>query len=164
MATKISEQHDRMKRWYAKFESTDRDREHNVTSENYVDEIYAFFMNCYHLKDWIKNDVQVDVAVRKQVEDYISGNRPLSLCADLCNSLKHLVLTKPPRSGEGPAFGKKKYALKLGTGPARISLKYQVETARGPVDAFDLATECVAAWDRFMAENGLVHDRPTRRQ
>jgi hypothetical protein len=25
-------------------------------SSDYEDDIYAFFMHCYHLKDWIKND------------------------------------------------------------------------------------------------------------
>ena len=54
MAAKHREQYDRMMRWYARMKATDSGREHAVASDNYVDEIYAFFLNCYHLKDWIK--------------------------------------------------------------------------------------------------------------
>jgi len=155
MVAKYLEQYKRVRRWWTRLESLDRGRVHEVESENYVDEIYAFFLNCYHLKDWIKNDPEVSTTVQQQVEDHINRNRSLKLCADLCNSLKHLVLTKKQRSGEGPAFGKKDYALKLGGGRARIALNYQVDTTGGPVDAFQLASDCVEAWEDFLSARGL---------
>jgi hypothetical protein len=148
------DQYDRMKRWYAIFAALDQGRLHDVTAENYVDEIYAFFMNCYHFKDWIKHDSAVGVSVQQSVEGHINLNRPLKLCADICNSLKHLTLTSQ-RSQEGPTFGKKEYGLTLGGGPPTINLKYQIDTATGPIDAFQLATECVDAWDTFLSANGL---------
>ena len=149
-------QYDRMKRWYERFTVITQGRLHDTPSENYLDEIYAFFLNCYHLKDWIKNDSTVAVHIQQAVEPYINSNRSLSLCADICNSLKHLHLTSS-RSGENPAFGRKQFALNLGTGiPTTISLKYQVDTRTGPIDTFDLATECVSAWDTFLNANGLL--------
>ena len=30
-----------------------------IISSDYEDDVYAFFMHCYHLKDWIKNDASV---------------------------------------------------------------------------------------------------------
>ena len=149
------EQYGRVQRWHTRFQTLDAGREHNVSSDNYVDEIYAFFMNCFHLKDWIKHDRAVSTPVRDAVEDYVNSERALCLCADICNSLKHLELVRS-RSGEGPTFGKKAFGLVLGPGePPVISLKYEIETASGPVDAFQLATECVASWDAFLANNGL---------
>jgi hypothetical protein len=139
------EQYDRMRRWYDRFSAVNDGRLHDVQSENYLDEIYAFFQNCYHLKDWIKNDSLVPSNIRASVESSINSNRALSICADICNSLKHLQL-KSDRSGENPTFGKKLYAVTVGPGfPITISLKYEVETNSGPIDAFVLATECVTA-------------------
>jgi hypothetical protein len=154
MAALYREQYDRMKRWYDRFVALDQGRSHDVPSDNYLDEIYAFFMNCYHLKDWIKHDGTVAPTVQQAVEPHINSSRPLKLCADICNSLKHLSLTSS-RSGENPAFGKKQFGLALGTGPTTINLKYEIDTATGPIDAFQLATECVDAWDTFLAANGL---------
>ena len=150
------EQNDRMRRWYARFEVIDKGREHDAPSDNYVDEIYAFFLNCYHLKDWIKHDPAVPATVQLAVEGYVSGNRSLRVCADICNSLKHLRLTRPEKSGESPTFGAKHFAVSLGPGlPTTISLKYEVDTAGGPEDAFLIATENVAAWDGFLGAHCL---------
>jgi hypothetical protein len=149
------EQYDRMKRWYERFAAIDQGRPHDIASDNYLDEIYAFFLNCYHLKDWIKFDSAVPFKDQQAVEGHISANRSLRLCADICNSLKHLRL-KSNRSGESPAFGKKHFALALGSGrPPTVSLKYEVDTANGLEDAFKLATECVSAWDGFLSAHGL---------
>jgi len=157
-AVKYMEQYDRMRRWYEKLRSLAQGRPHDMPSDNYLDEVYAFFLNCHHLKDWIKHDPSVDGSVQQRVEPHIGSSRPLRLCADLCNSLKHLRLTKTPRSGENPQFGRKRFGLALGSGPAVISLQYyEVETGTGPIDALDLASQCVAAWDDFLVANRLKH-------
>jgi len=143
-----------MIRWYRRFCELSAGRQHTVDSEYYIDDIYAFFQNCYHLKDWLKNDNTIDAKIRSSVEDLIDLTRPLRLCADLCNSLKHLHL-RTDRSGESPAFAKKRYALNLGSQDPKISLHYDVKTSRGIEDAFALATDCIEAWDTFLHENGL---------
>jgi hypothetical protein len=157
------EQYDRMMRWYDRFAAIDAGRVHDRASDNYLDEIYAFFMNCYHLKDWIINDGSIPALTSHIVESYINGSRPLQLCGDICNSLKHLSLRtdkkvpgKIGRSGEAPSFGKKLFKLGLGGGnPPTISLEYEVNTSNGAEDAFKLATDCVTAWDDFMKKHGL---------
>lgn len=107
------EQYDRMKRWYDRFAALNSGRQHNMTADNYLDEIYAFFLNCYHLKDWLRSDSTIPAAVQQSVEPHINVNRSLRLCADLCNSQKHLVL-RQSRSGENPTLGAKQYGLTLG--------------------------------------------------
>ena len=159
MPSDYREQYERLRRWYAKLAKLHGGREHDVASDNYVDEIYAFFMNCYHLKDWIRKDAAVPAAVRDAVEDYIDANRALRLCADICNSLKHVTLTKP-RSGESPSFGRKRYRFALGSGAPRIGLTYEIDASGGKTDAFTLAGECIAAWDAFLALHGLSDPAP----
>jgi len=105
-------------------------------------------MNCYHLKDWIIND-PVEKVDSKIAEDYITKNRELSICADICNGLKHVHL-KRERSKESPEFGKMKAKLCLGTEPTTIAVKYEIKTKSGPIDAFDLATKCMKAWEDFI--------------
>lgn len=151
------EQDDRMKRWYDRFASIDQGRLHDLPSDNYVDDIYAFFQNCYHLKDWIKNDNAISTpALKQSVEDCITSDRSLRLCADICNSLKHLTRTTSNRSGENPWFGQKQFAVDIGSSPTNISLKYQIDAAGGSIDAFQLATDCVAAWETFLKSEKLV--------
>ena len=94
-SSKYLEQFDRVKRWYQRFVTIDEGRQHSLPSDNYQDEVYAFFLNCYHLKDWIKNDESIGVA-EAEVEDFINNNNDLKLCGDICNNNKHLTLDSPP--------------------------------------------------------------------
>jgi hypothetical protein len=153
------EQYERMKRWYSRFVDTDAGRSHDAAcSDFYTDEIYAFFLNCYHLKDWIKHDGTVPPAVQNAVESHVNSSRPLRLCADIFNSLKHLrrAGSRASRSSENPSFGKKHIQLDI-TGPAvpTIRVKYVIDTATATEDAFQLAGACVQEWEAFLAANNL---------
>jgi len=150
-SSKCLEQFNRMERWYQRLVSTDQGRPHHLTSDYYQDEVYAFFQNCYHLKDWIKNDESAGVTAKK-VEEFINNNKELCLCADICNGTKHLMLTKP-RSGQDPRFGQRKFKVQVGGSPTTISVKYSIDTSGGLVDAFELATKCLQAWENFIRSN-----------
>jgi len=147
-SSKYREQFDRVKRWYERFREIDQGRLHNRPSDYYQDDVYAFFLNCYHLKDWIKNDP--NVRPRENVEEFINTNEALKLCADICNGLKHLKRDpRKSRSGKDPQFGKRDFRLSLPE--STISVKYTIDTADGSVDAFELATKCLRAWEDFIA-------------
>jgi hypothetical protein len=152
------EQFDRMRRWYDRFEAIARGHIHDAPSDNYVDDIYAFFMNCYHFKDWLKSDASLSSPhFRNAVEAHVNAERSLRLCADICNALKHVTLTKHIRSGENPRFGKKQFAINLGPGvQTSIALKYEIATDTGSEDAFELARESIDAWDRFLSAQRLI--------
>ena len=113
------------------------------------DDIYSFFMNCYHLKDWIRNDPSGS-SIAGKVEGYINTTPELSLCADICNGLKHLTLTTH-RSGEKPEFGPRKFEVGIGAEPTTIAAHYTINTDSGPIDAFSLATKCLEAWEKLLA-------------
>ena len=150
-SSKYLEQFYRVKRWYERFVIIDQGREHDLPSDYYQDEVYAFFLNCYHLKDWIKNDESVGAAAAK-VEEFINNNEELSLCADICNGIKHLRL-ESTRSGQDPRFGPRKFHVQLGGPETTISVKYSIDTSSGPLDAFELATKCLQAWEKFILSN-----------
>ena len=149
------EQFDRMKRYFARFKQINDGKTHNQASPNYDDEVYAFFQNCYHLKDWIKNDSAC--SNWSKVENLINTSADLSICADLCNALKHLTLTKS-RSAENPTFSGGHITLNITDGfgvkeSVDIAIKYKISTVSGDIDAFELAERCVAAWERFINSN-----------
>jgi hypothetical protein len=116
------------------------------------DDVVAFFQACYHLKDWIKNDPAA-APVAPLVEGYISRTPCLALAADICNGSKHLVLTMPPRSGHPSDF------LHIGTTQnvrlETIAMSFRVDTPTGSQDAFQVATDCVKAWNAFVRANLL---------
>ena len=51
-----------------------------------ADDVFAFFMNCYHLKDWLKNDL---ADPHPEAEKLVDDTEALRICRDLCNGLKH---------------------------------------------------------------------------
>ncbi len=155
MTKKYTEQLERVKRLLHRFERLGTGISHEQHSANYDDDVYSFFQNCYHLKDWIKNDPYC--ASWPSVETLINTNQDLQLCADLCNAQKHLTLTKS-RSGQNPQFdgGTIKLNITEGGGPAtvEIAISYSVITANvGTVDALDLARRCVQSWENFIVAN-----------
>jgi hypothetical protein len=154
---KFREQYERMKRWYGRFSDIDQGRLHDISSDYYEDEIYAFFLNCFHLKDWLMNDPATGVT-KPQVDSFVNSSRSLKLCADICNAHKHLKLSKS-RSGESPDFGKKHFSVTLGVSsagesfPTTISVKYEIESTTGLIDAFTLASDCINGWESFIRAN-----------
>ena len=145
---KYLEQLERVRRWYQQFQEISQGRLHDRPSDFYQDIVYTYFMNCYHLKDWIKND-PTSLLLSAKVEGFISTTPEMALCADICNGLKHLVL-KNNRSGQNPQFGKRLFKVGVGPQPTTIAVEYTISTASGPFDAFDLATKCLSAWETFV--------------
>jgi hypothetical protein len=153
IASKYPEQLDRVRRWYQRFQEISEGKLLDKPSDFYQDEVYAYFMNCYHLKDWIKYDPST-LSLAAKEENFIRNDPHMTLCADICNSSKHLKLSNP-RSYENPQFGKREYKLEFGTQPTTIAIEYTIDTASGPIDAFDLATNCLHAWEAFLRQHGI---------
>lgn len=135
-------QYDRMLRW--------RDRLHGADwspvplPEERLDDAYAFFQNCFALRDWLTANgaTTADIA-----NDAIRASRPLRICRDLCNASKHFDISRP--STRGFMIGRQYRAA-----PFVI-----FEDADGSHDLFEvvaLAEECVAAWDAFLTQKKLL--------
>lgn len=157
MMTGYTDQFERVKRYFYRFKEINNGKVHDQESQSYDDDIYAFFQNCYHLKDWIKNDPAC--SNWSDVENFISQNTDLSICADLCNALKHLTLTRS-RSNKNPIFdgGNIKLNITDGIGikeEVAISITYKISTSSGEIDAFELAGRCMSTWEKFIKDNSV---------
>ena len=157
MPEKYVEQLERTKRYLKRFCDINAGIPHTQASQNYDDDVYAFFQNCYHLKDWIKNDPSC--SKWSDIEKFINSNSDLQICADLCNGLKHLQLTKP-RSTQKPQFSGGHISLNITEGAAPttidIAVSYKITTTAGDIDAFGLACKCVSAWESYIGGNTTI--------
>jgi hypothetical protein len=143
-------QYRRMMRWHDRIVATvDAGK---PVDDYHVDDIYAFFLMSNHLGDWLWNDESPGVS-QQDVKALVAGERSLRVCADIANRVKHLrreprrvlihpaalvTLAGPPEEG--------------GVFPADAAVVYTGEVE----DALPLVRECVAAWDRFLTERGLL--------
>lgn len=158
------EQYLRVERWFTRLQDA-------AVSKPYVrpltltqqieflqDELYAFFVNCYHLKDWIEKDETIPFG-QSEVESFIARNSYLKLCADLCNSSKHLQLRSQGRSNLHPRTGSPsvRHSFLIDSSKPELDRKKQsgvrfaVETDGGEkIDSLILAAHCLDAWTDFL--------------
>jgi len=136
---KYKEQFERVNRWYNRFKKINSGKEHNRNTEYDKDDVYIFFVNCHHLKDWIIHDESIREDIEDKVIEFIKEDE-LDLCREICNAVKHL--------NEKPKFSKSETKLKL---PEKeIKINYTIETENGDEDAFELATKCMEKWEEFI--------------
>lgn len=148
-----NEQWDRVNRYYSRFKRiNDGCDGHGDPSDYFFDDMWAFFQNCYHLKDWLKKDKFISSKIRKPVEYYITKTESLAICADLANSLKHMKFSSDnnhkPRTGKEPKRASR--SMSVNGGSPVVTLKANIEHKGRIIDAFDLATECMAAWRAYL--------------
>ena len=158
----------RVERWLARFEKCQNGKLTSMPgsfsiadSEDYA---HAFFQNCYHLKDWLKNDHQFTAKSNDEIEQYITDTPSLAICADICNGSKHLMLIRP-RSGATPEIGNTltirfdwdtiTKGIEQGIIPPnsyRAAVKPVIEHNGNNLSAIDVAKQAVEAWRRFIGE------------
>lgn len=111
------------------------------------DDFYAFFMNAYHLKDWLEKDPATSLT-KADLQRAIAASTPLKLVADLCNASKHFELGSGGWSGQEPTLGSGKIMVSVGGDDHGIRMDSQcIELSDGTVlDAFGLADEILSAW------------------
>jgi hypothetical protein len=134
-----------MKRWHQRIS------EATSTDSRAVDDVYAFFVCSYHLKDWIKNDDSLDERIRNGVEAVISQSVPLSLAGDITNGFKHLKRNRRPRvSGDANVQGMGTPLGDVVLGDTILGGIVVVFDGERILDARGVADGCVAAWDAFL--------------
>jgi hypothetical protein len=141
----------RVTRWYGRLKEVNSGTRHDRDTDFYEDELYAFFMNCYHLKDWIKADSNLR-ATRKgrDVGDAVRTNIYMQACEGICNGEKHFGA---PRNKAKPTPRLQSAHFKIDISQGTIAIDYNIDTGGtlGTMQAFDLATKCLDFWDNYIA-------------
>lgn len=121
-----------------------------VTGEHLRDDVVHFFMDCYHLKDWLKHDPEVELG--NNVETFITSSVALKVVADIANGQKHLTLTRS-RSGDVTTELVGEMVTRGDASGADIAMS--VATSGTILDAAGLATDALDEWCTFLASEGL---------
>ena len=146
-------QFDRVKRFLKRLES--RHRSH----VEYEDDILAFFLNCWHLKDWVKKDAHFPSDKRDAVLKLVHSNPTLMICRDLANGTKHLL------SPTDVVAGHKLTAIDMSAlGGEGDGVDFIIAFEGGATrSGYALAFECVRAWESIFAKAGVIFvTRPRR--
>jgi hypothetical protein len=147
------EQYQRTRRWYERVSLA------SSVTDYVADDFYAFFVSCWHLKDWLKADLGVSSTIRGEVETFVNGNLWLRLCADLANGAKHLKLDQRARY-DVQARVERTSILNTDflMAPFPIATVLVVMLGGQPHDPRRVARSCMNAWNTFLADRGLAVD------
>lgn len=141
----------RIIRALAKVERPNRDEDVEL------DDLYVFFQNCWHLKDWIANDDNLPQGTRDAIVRTAEAMERLKFCADLANGSKHLKLKRFERVG---AWLGRMTITSAETGEVLSSpeLRYAIVSNSGwanPLNATAFSRKCVEDWKNLLATHGL---------
>lgn len=123
-----------------------------MAAADYEVDLYSFFVVCWHVLDWVKNDATIPRAVRTAVEKAALASPVLCLCHDMANGSKHYVLESPKAPGVRPGT----IDLERREDAPESKLSFLVVLQDGTVrPAHELAREALGAWRDVLDANGL---------
>ena len=131
-------QWERIRRWHRRLIDA-------ATPEEAEDFLYAFFQNCYSLRDWLAPpEFQT-----RDVNELFENSTDLRLCRDIANMTKHFELSRQPATGREPSLARE-YAGP-GQGWFEDDSNLVVLSDGKNLDARELAARCLAVLERFLA-------------
>lgn len=120
--------------------------------EDAVDAFTSFFIQCYHLRDWL---IQRGTD-KKKINKEILQDRWLSLCRDIANTQKHQKITQYE-----PANRFVDYGLGISTPICKYYDPFDQVSRFGipiwevgkPTDALQVADNCISSWKKLVSNN-----------
>lgn len=140
------EQFNRVLRFLARIQGEERN------AVDYDDDLWSFFQNVWHLKDWVRNDPSIPKDVRDRVVDSAESSEVLQVCADLANRSKHFKLTNKRKDAEVTSRNTTVFP-----GQGRPSESTHIVTLDDGTQlvAQELAVSAFQAWEKIFLEEGL---------
>jgi len=137
-------QYQRMLRWRARVCAPDIER----SSADQLDFLIAFFVVCFHLRDWLK-DSGVD---GESLNALFRANLELRVCRDIANGFKHSRLDREPFYD--PTFSVIREHVPSGWTPnlGHANTRWSVVAGDEKLDLVELTGRCVSIWDGFLGE------------
>ncbi|MER8225392.1 hypothetical protein ABTZ58_33535 [Streptomyces sp. NPDC094143] len=119
-----------------------------------LDKALSLFEVVHHLRDWLRNDPNIDVP-EAAVEELIKGSLALRLCGDLANGSKHLALERRPWTGDkSTAITRNDVRVLVGTETS--AHRFYIASSGKEHDVLEIAEQAVEEWSRFLSERHLI--------
>ncbi len=155
------EQLARVRRFLARVESSSVNPKLELPPEKqteYEDTLYAFFQNCWHPKDWIRNDGTAPSTLKNDIENHCTRYQSLMLSADVANGSKHLLLNRPRVGGKVTQEIMLRFMESFATGDSTFEgVRYQYKIGDDTGNSFyalDVARQAVSDWETLIKTNG----------
>lgn len=125
----------------------------DMDDQTFQDMMWAFFQNCWHVKDWIENDPLVPRSTKDAVIDHVHSRSPdLKMCQQLCNGTKHL--------GPRPGASHRSTDMTIDPARGRFEIDCTIDDGHGNlISGKELAHRCVGEWERVLESHGLATAR-----
>ncbi|WP_139795104.1 hypothetical protein [Chromobacterium violaceum] len=130
---------DRLERWYARAQLA----KDLLDIEDYL---YAFFQNCYYLREWLPEEA----FSTEQVNQFFKANIEMKVCRDLANLTKHRELHNPPATNAEPSIARIYVPNGRGWFGSDAALVVLTDVSDHPFDLLELAGRCLILWREFM--------------
>ena len=129
-----------------------RVRNEGRNSVDYDDDLWAFFQNSLHLKDWIKYDSSISGESRRRILRAAEASEDLKICADLANRSKHFELKNKRRDAKVTSRN-----MLVFPGANRPSESTHIITLDdgSQLVAQELAERVIVVWGEILAKEGL---------
>lgn len=176
---KYLEQWERIKRWYKRIKRIEESCPQGYIDDDCLDEVYAFFMNCYHLKDWLKNSIfKQNNTKRQEVEnifDEKKGKEIFKVCADFVNGVKHVKADRFTRIDPNTQIEKQHVTIRLGNplplyiplnkngkkenekySPPSTQYSWEIKCGNKYYNVYQLVEDCLKEWENFLKKEKLI--------
>jgi hypothetical protein len=160
------EQYERMQRALREveryYEGLSGSRTYDVDDfQRFRDAVIHFFQDCFHLRDWLKNDPSVSIPDQDLFDlfNVRSPSRHLPVSRDVANGSKHLRIDRPSVSRDAKVAPSGRLDWTPGStmpeGVIRHSITVQIHATK-VMDALELAKVCVKDWNAFLRSKRLI--------
>ena len=146
------DQLDRARRFLERMEQpVDSIDDDGMTDVDFQDMVWAFFQNCWHVKDWVFNDPVVDQVTKDAVSAGAHASVVLRVCQEMCNGTKHL--------GARPGASHDHIDTTIVPGGPTI-MDCLIDNGAGElVSGRMLAHQCIAEWVSILESHSLATAR-----
>jgi hypothetical protein len=178
----LESQYRRMERSFNKIIADFESTTFSKSSEERLDDVYDFFLICYHLREWIQKDSIVEQSIKDKLPTFEKDDSTVQfqMCRDLCNKSKHATLeeTKWHKPNDvntkiisygGAVFKastseieeaqKKKESIHLKSEDGIFMGNYLVAFKENQYDLKGVVQACMHVWKDFFEKNDLLLPR-----
>ena len=139
---------------YESFHSTPHRLGEGTSFNDLEDNMWAFFWNCWHVKDWIANDSSIARELKKAIMSDVHAAKHLSVVAALANGTKHFTATSR-RTGTGAQQSVIQF-IPIASGAFRV--EHLVRLADGnELTAGAVAAKAMEEWRDILQKHGLAY-------
>lgn len=117
------------------------------------DSLWAFFQNCWHIKDWLRHDDNIPQPTRDAIWLAAKDSVVLQVVADLANGSKHLA-RDPDKEWVGAAPS----TVEIFPHQAGQGITHWIGLNDGTrLTALEVAERAMAEWQNILAAHGLPY-------